>query len=264
MAHLRNPARERLESGGVAIGMGLRHTRNVDIAKIAVGAGYDWLFIDLEHNTMSIETAQQIASAALDAGVSPLVRVTEGDHGLAARLLDGGALGTVMPHVEEPAEARKIVDLQKYPPLGHRSVSGAMVHFNFAALPAHEVYETLNASCLVVVMLETAKAVANADEIAAIEGIDVLLVGSGDLSTGLGIPGDLGNEKMVAAHEHVIRACRKHGKWAGAAGIGEADLLAKYIGMGIRFIQAGSDAGFLMAAAGSRARFLRNVAVTPA
>lgn len=257
MPTLQNSARERLNSGGVALGFGLRHTRNVDIAKIAVGAGFDWLFIDLEHSTMSIETAQQIASAALDAGITPLVRVTEGDHGLAARLLDGGMLGTVMPHVQDAEDARRIVDLQKYPPLGHRSVSGAMVHFNFAPVPAGEVCATLNASCLIVVMLETAKAIDNAEAIAAVPGVDVLLIGSGDLSTDLGIPGDAGNERMRAAHERVIAACAKHGKWAGCAGITNQELMAKYIGMGIRFVLAGNDVGFLNAAAGSRAKFLR-------
>lgn len=258
MATLRNPARERMQSGGVAIGLGLRHTRTVDIAKIAVGAGFDWLFIDLEHNAMSVDTAQQIASAALDAGVSPLVRVTEGDYGLAARLLDGGALGTVMPHVQNAAEARRIVDLQKYPPLGHRSVSGAMAHFNFTSVPQREVCETLNASCLVVVMIESAEAVSNADEIAAVNGVDVLLVGSGDLSADLGVPGETGHEKLRIAHESVIAAAQKHGKWTGAAGVADPEVLAKYIGMGVRFVQAGSDLGFLTAAAASRATFLRN------
>jgi 2-keto-3-deoxy-L-rhamnonate aldolase RhmA len=255
---LRNPARERMQNGGVAIGMGLRTTRSVEIAKLAAAAGFDWLFIDLEHNAMSVETAQQIACAALDAGISPLVRVPEGEHGLAARLLDGGALGTVMPHVQNAAEARKIVDLQKYPPMGHRSVSGAMVHFNFRPVPYGEVCRTLNDSCLVVVMLESQEAIAHADEIAAVDGVDVLLVGSGDLSTDMGIPGESGHERLAVAHETVIAACRKHGKWAGCAGIASQDVMAKYIGMGVRFVLAGNDVSYLVQAATARAGYLRN------
>jgi 4-hydroxy-2-oxoheptanedioate aldolase len=257
MNALRNPARERMETGGVALGLGLRHTRSVEIAKIGKSAGFDWLFLDMEHNAMSIETAQQIACAALDVGIAPLVRVTEGDHGLAARMLDGGALGTVMPHVQNAAEARRIVDLQKYPPLGHRSVSGSMVHFDFQPVPAREVCATLNASCLVVVMLESAEAVDHADEIAAVEGVDVLLVGSGDLSTDLGIPGEAGNERMIPYHERVIAACAKHGKWAGCAGIQQDDVIARYIEMGVRFVLAGNDLNFLMQGASRRAQALR-------
>ena len=257
MSTLRNPARERMQSGGVALGLGLRHTRNVEIAKIGRAAGFDWLFIDLEHNAMSIETAQQIACAALDAGITPLVRVTEGEHGLAGRLLDNGALGTVMPHVQNAAEARRIVDLQKYPPLGHRSVGGPMVHFDYLPVPAREMCATLNETCLVVVMLESAAAIEHADEIAAVDGVDVLLIGSGDLGVDLGIPGDAGNEKMRVCYEKVIAACAKYGKWPGAAGIGQQDVVAKYIAMGVRFVLAGNDTGLLMAGASSRASFLR-------
>jgi 2-keto-3-deoxy-L-rhamnonate aldolase RhmA len=246
-----------MQSGGVALGFGVRHSRNVEIAKIGAAAGFDWLFIDLEHNPMSVETAAQISCAALDAGITPLVRVPEGEHGLAGRLLDNGALGTVMPHVQNAAEARRIVDLQKYPPMGHRSVGGTMVHFNYLPVPSREMTQTMNESCLVVVMLESAEAVEHADEVAAVEGVDVVLIGSGDLGVDLGIPGDAGNPKMAACYEKVIAACRKHGKWPGAAGIPQQDVIEKYIGMGVRFVLAGNDTSFLMGAATARASALR-------
>src|SRR5271170_7415620 len=97
---LRNVARERLQRGELSLGLGLRQARTVDIAKVLKSCDYDWLFIDLEHNTMSIDTAAQIAVAALDTGIAPLVRVAEGQYWLATRALDGGALGIVMPHVD--------------------------------------------------------------------------------------------------------------------------------------------------------------------
>lgn len=259
MATLKNPARERLEKGELALGFGLRTTRSAEIAKVAKTSGYDWLFIDLEHSAMSVETAQQIAAAALDVGVPGLVRVPEGEHGLAARMLTGGALGTVMPHIESAADAKKIVDLQKFPPLGHRAVSGAMVHFNFAPVASNEMNDQLNAASLVVVMLESGNAIAHADEIAAVKGVDVLLVGSGDLGTDLDIPGDHAHPKMKAAYETVIAACKKHGKWAGCAGIGKEEIIAMYITMGVRFILAGNDISFMLAGAGQREKVLRAV-----
>ncbi len=111
MAPLTNPARERLERGELAVGLGLRHVRSVEIARMLRSSGYDWLFIDLEHSAMSIETAAQIAVAGLDAGIAPLVRVPADQFWLATRLLDAGALGIVMPHVNTPDEARAIVGL---------------------------------------------------------------------------------------------------------------------------------------------------------
>jgi 2-keto-3-deoxy-L-rhamnonate aldolase RhmA len=244
--------------GEVALGLGVRHSRNPEIAKIGRGAGFDWLMLDMEHNAMSIESAQQIACAALDVGIAPLIRVPEADYGLATRLLDNGALGTIMPHVQNAAEARHIVDLQKYPPMGHRSVGGPMVHFDYLPVPQRDIITALNAACLVVIMLETADAIEHADEIAAVDGVDVLLIGSGDLSTDLGIPGDTGNEKMVDAHAHVIAACAKHGKWAGAAGIADAAIVTKYIDMGARFVLTGNDTGLLMSAATGRVKALRS------
>ena len=137
-----------------------------------------------------------------------------------------------------------------------------MVHFDYLPVPPREVIAALNAACLVVIMLETGAAIEQADEIAAVEGVDVLLVGSGDLSTDLGIPGEVSNGKMVAAHERVIAACDKHGKWAGCGGIGPADLITKYIEMGVRFILSGNDTGLLTSAAISRVKALRPVALT--
>ena len=109
MKSIINPARARLEAGEVSVGVGLRVTRPVDIAKAMKTAGYDWLFIDLEHSPISIDTAAQISVAALDSGITPLVRVPWMEHWVATRVLDGGALGIVMPHVDTADQAREEV-----------------------------------------------------------------------------------------------------------------------------------------------------------
>jgi len=103
---VRNSARDRLQRGELALGFGIRVARSVEIAKAMRTAGFDWLFIDLEHGAMSIETAAAIAIAGLDAGIAPLVRVPKGEYSLATRLLDNGALGIVVPHMETAEEAR--------------------------------------------------------------------------------------------------------------------------------------------------------------
>ncbi|HZS82034.1 MAG TPA: aldolase/citrate lyase family protein [Stellaceae bacterium] len=254
---LRNPARERLERGELALGLGLRLAKSVDIAKILKTSGYDWLFIDLEHGTMSLDQATQIAVAALDTGISPIVRVPALQHHMATRALDGGALGIVMPHVDTAEEAREIVDRLKYPPTGHRSVAGAQPQFDYRAMKVAELTQSLNAACLTIVMIETPRAVANAEAIAAVPGVDVLLIGTNDLAAEMGIPGDFANPRIAGAYETVIAACRRHGKWPGMGGLYQEELLRRFIGMGMRMVLAGGDVGMLMQAASQRSGFLR-------
>ncbi|HUA53728.1 MAG TPA: aldolase/citrate lyase family protein [Candidatus Sulfotelmatobacter sp.] len=257
MVEVVNAARARLVKGEVSLGMGIRMSRSVDIAQAMRSSDYDWLFIDLEHSPIDLETACQISVAALGAGIAPIVRVPSKQYWMATRVLDGGALGIVMPHVDSAAEAAEVVDHLKYPPIGHRSVAGGPPQLGFRSVPTGEATTALNAATLVSVMLETPQAIAAADAIAAVPGVDVLLIGTNDLTMELGIPGQLGHAKVVAAYETVAAACRKHDKWLGMGGVYTEDLMPKYIGIGARFVLAGADLGMLMAAASQRAKFLR-------
>src|SRR2546430_12504173 len=104
-AALRNPARDRLEKGELSLGIGLRQTRTVDIAPAMKACGYDWLFIDLEHNSMDLDMAVPISAAALAAGTAPIVRAPARQYSMATREFDGGAVGIVMPHTDNAQEA---------------------------------------------------------------------------------------------------------------------------------------------------------------
>jgi 4-hydroxy-2-oxoheptanedioate aldolase len=259
MTSFTNPARERLKKGELALGCGVRLARTIDIARVMATGGFDWLFIDMEHGSIDLDTAAQMCVAALDAGIAPIPRVPAGEYSIATRLLDGGAAGIVMPHVDTPEVAREIVDRLKYPPQGHRSVAGNMAQFAYKPVPLGEATKILNAETLVVVMIETPQAVENAEAIAAVPGIDVLLIGTNDLSMELGVPGNLADPKVVAAYERVIAACKKHGKWAGLGGVYTEDLMTKYIRMGTRMVLGGNDFSFVLAAAGQRSKFLRAI-----
>jgi 2-keto-3-deoxy-L-rhamnonate aldolase RhmA len=254
---LRNPARDRLDAGELALGVGLRQSRTVDIPAIMKACGYDWLFLDLEHNSMDLDTAVQISVAALGAGIAPIARVPAGQFWLATRLLDGGAMGIVMPHVDTVEEAREIADRLRYPPQGHRSIAGGLPHFGYAAVGTAAACAALNAATLVVVMLETPLAIENAAAIAAVPGIDSLLIGTSDLTIEMGIAGQFADDRVVAAYRAVTGACRAHGKFAGIGGVYEEGLLRRYIGMGVRLVLGGGDLGFMMAAATERAKVLR-------
>jgi 4-hydroxy-2-oxoheptanedioate aldolase len=254
---VRNVAREKLEQGHLSLGVGVRTTRSVEVAKMMATAGFDWLFLDMEHGTMSLDACAQISAAALDAGIAPIARVPNGQYSIATRALDNGAMGIVMPHVDTAAEAREVVEKLKYPPIGHRSVGGWGPHYQLQKLGTGEAVKALNAANLTVVMLETPTAIANADEIASVAGVDVLLIGSNDLCAEMGIPGDFGNDRLADAYGKMIVACGKAGKFPGMAGIYNETIMPRYIEMGARFILSGQDAAFMMAGAQSRTGFLR-------
>jgi 2-keto-3-deoxy-L-rhamnonate aldolase RhmA len=254
-----NRTKARLREGGLVLGMGLRQARTVDIATIAGTCGFDWLFIDTEHNSMSIDTASQIAMAAVATGVTPLVRVPGHQHYHCARALDNGALGVVVPHVDTAEQARAVADACRYPPLGHRSIAGNMPGLGFATLPVGEAAARMNEETLVVVMLETPQAIGNAEAIAAIDGIDVLLVGTNDLCAEMGIHGQFDNPRVPDAYRQVLAACAKHGKHPGMGGVYDPTLMTRYIGMGMRFILSGNDLSFLMAGARERSTMLRSI-----
>jgi 2-keto-3-deoxy-L-rhamnonate aldolase RhmA len=256
-----NQTKRRLAAGELALGMGVRQARTVDIATIAKTCGFDWLFIDMEHSSMDVDLASQLAMASLGAGITPIVRVPGHEHYHASRLLDNGAQGIVAPHVDTVEEARRIVSACRYPPLGHRSVAGAQPQLGFRNLPVGEATKLVNDLTLVVIMLETPKAIASADTIAQVEGVDVLLIGTNDLCAEMGIPGQFTDPRVEDASKKVIAACGKHGKYPGMGGVYEPKLMEKFIGLGMRFILSGSDLSFMMAGARARTEFLRSVKI---
>lgn len=258
-----NHAKQRLQAGELSLGMGIRQARTVDIALIAQGCGYDWLFIDMEHNSMSVDTAAQICMAALSSGTTPLIRVPGHEHFHASRLLDTGAMGIIAPHVNNRAEAEYVVANCLFPPLGRRSVPGALPQVGFQPYPVGEVVRAINTASLIVAMIETPEGLANVDEIAAVSGIDVLLVGGNDLAIELGLPGQFAHEKMRAAMDIVAGACRRHGKFSGIGGIYDEAIMRRYVEAGARFILSGSDLAFMMAGAKARSTFLRSVHAEP-
>ena len=260
MAVVKNAALERLRSGDVAIGVGLRQARTVDIAVAMKTCGFHWLFIDLEHNSMSLDTAVQIAMAAGYAGIAPLVRIPAGRYDLATRALDGGALGIVVPHIDTAEKAREAVEQLKYPPIGRRSIASPMPQLGFSALPLPQAMAEVNAQILVVAMLETQEAVNCVEEIAAVPGIDALHVGANDLSAELGVPGDYLHPEVERSFATVIAACKKHGKWPAMGGIYVERELAHYVGLGVRMVLAGNDLGLLLVGATARAALVRGAA----
>jgi 2-keto-3-deoxy-L-rhamnonate aldolase RhmA len=207
--------KEKLAAGELVLCMNLRLARSVDIAMVAKAGGYDALYVDMQHAPYSIETTATICAAALGIGITPLVRVPSHDPQWMSRVLDGGAQGVILPDVNTSAEAKAIVSACRFPPLGKRSVMGLGPALGYRAVPLAELNPKLNAETAVIVMLETGEGIENCEAIAAVDGIDVLLIGSGDLTTDLGIPGQVDHPRLRAAYERVAAACRTHKKVLG-------------------------------------------------
>jgi 2-keto-3-deoxy-L-rhamnonate aldolase RhmA len=255
MALTINGTRRRLGTGQVALGFGLHHLRTVAAPVLAAATGHHWLFIDTEHGAFSIQETTQLCIAALPTGVTPIVRVCAGALDEATRALDNGALGIVVPHVDTAADARRVAAAFHYPPQGHRSWGGPPAVYGYQAPPNAEAQAAINAEILTIVMLESPEAVHNAEEIAAVDGVDVLFIGTSDLTAELGISGQMGHPKVVEAYQAVGDACRRHGKTLGMGGVYDEENAARYVGMGARFLLTGSDHGFIVSGAARRVSF---------
>ncbi len=253
--------KDAMAAGQRRFGFNIRLARTAETVAVARACGFHWLFIDMEHSALDLETVQTLCLAGLGAGLSPLVRVPEVSW--AARVLDIGAGGIVVPHVETVAQAQDVAQRCLFAPLGHRSLSGPLHQLGLAALPAGENMRRANEETVVVVMVESPLGVRNADEIAAVPGVDVIHIGSNDLSAEMGIPGALDDPRIEDAYRTVIAACDRHGKQAGMGGIYNHDLMRRYLGLGIRFAQGGGDSAFLAAGARTRMNFLRGLSDEP-
>jgi staphyloferrin B biosynthesis citrate synthase len=246
---LTNPLKDIMQVGGVALGMTVRLGRSPDIARIAKSTGHDFVFIDTQHSIFDLETIVGIAHTALAIGVAPLVRVRGIDDPDVSLLLDNGVTGIVYPDVANAAEARKAVDTCKFAPIGKRSVVGGYPHFDYRAVPLTESVPQLNDTCLLVCMIETVEGLDNVEAIAAVDGVDVLHVGSNDLLVNMGKPGKFDDPAIVTAQDRVIAAAKAHGKFSGIGGNRDVGRQVAAVRRGAQFVTTQTDIAFLAAAA---------------
>jgi 4-hydroxy-2-oxoheptanedioate aldolase len=257
---LRNNVKEKLKRDEVVASMTVRLVRGVEIARIAATAGFDTLYVDLEHSSFSLETCGQICIAALEAGIAPLVRVPANTPDYIARVLEGGALGVIAPHVHSADDAKAVVRAAKFAPVGERSNASGLPHLHYRPFPAAEAYAALNDATMIVVQFESAAALAKAEEIIAVEGIDLVLVGLNDLLADWGLPGNYDHPRVREVYGNTIALCRKHGKHCGVGGLStRPDLVAEFVKMGARYVSTGTDLGFLAGACTARAKAVREI-----
>jgi 4-hydroxy-2-oxoheptanedioate aldolase len=214
-------------------------------AELCGSLGYDWLLVDLEHGSGSeADLADQFRAIEAGGDATPVVRPQSGERIRIGRSLDLGARGVMVPRLESADQAREAVSALRYPPDGIRGVA---VRVRGAGLGAvgHADVKRLNERVVGIIQIESVGALAEADAIAAIDGVDVLFIGPADLSHSLGIPGQFQHPDYLGALDRVVAACRAHGKAAGIL-IYDPSAVAGHVEIGISFIGIGSDAAFVV------------------
>lgn len=254
-AIVRNNIKEKLARDEVVSSMTVRLSRGVEIARIAKTAGFDSIYVDMEHSSISLDATAQICLAALEMDLAALVRVPANQPEWISRVLDAGAMGIIAPHVSTAGQAREIVKHARFAPLGERSVVSNLPQFAYRHVPAVQACAALNDATLVMLQFESVAAIEAAEEIVAVDGVDMVMIGANDLSSDMGIAGDYGHPRLHAAFEHTIQVCRQHNKHLGIGGLASRpDLIARFVGMGARYVSCGTDLAFLLAACTARAR----------
>lgn len=212
-------------------------------AELCARAGLDWLIVDLEHGAGTESDLLASLHAVSATPTAAIVRVQSGERMRIGRALDTGAHGVMIPRVDLPEQAREAVSYMRYPPAG---VRGLALSTRGAGLGerTHEEVASINDQVLGIIQIESASAVEHVEEIAAIDGVDVLFVGPTDLSHSLGIPGQFENPVYLAALERVVAAARVAGKSPGILLRG-AGPVPRYVELGFRFIGLGSDVAFV-------------------
>lgn len=242
----RGDLRRRVLAGEPTIGLFV-NLGSIVSAEIVGRAGYDWALVDLEHGmaTESELLGQLVAIQATT--TAAVVRVVSGERMRVGRILDLGADGLMIPRLETATDMRETASWMRYPPDGIRGVAAGTRGAGYATL-AHPDIRSLNERILGVFQVESRAAVAAADELATIDGVDVLFVGPADLSHDMGIPGEFTNPAFTAALDHVVAAARAHGKAAGIL-VRDASEVPAYLARGYGFLGIGSDSGLVMSGA---------------
>jgi 2-keto-3-deoxy-L-rhamnonate aldolase RhmA len=255
---LKNSALARLRSGGVILGSELSGLRTPEVARVYAAAGFDFVFIDMEHSSFSLETVAELVRAARQAKITPIVRVPQAEYVWVSRVLDGGAQGIIVPRVNTPRQVEEIVSWTRYPPRGIRGFACTSAATDGETLSPTDYIEHVDRETLVVIQIERQEALDNLDRMLAVPGVDVACMGCMDLSADLGVPGEIGHPRMVAAIERVHEvATRNH----LASGIITPDmsLIEQWVKRGMRFASYATDALLLLAAAHDTASQMRRL-----
>lgn len=257
-----NPVKAALARGGCAFGSMVFEFFSPGIARIAEGAGADFLLLDMEHSGVGLDTMRSALATFRGLRIAPFVRVPAAQYHFIARVLDLGAMGVMVPMVETREEAEFIVACTRYPPAGRRGAAfGVAAHDDYEDGDIPAKMAGAHERTLVICLIETPTGVRNIDAIAAVPGVDVCWIGHFDLTSFAGIPGQFDHPDYLRSVDAVLAACARHGKAAGFMAV-DAGSASECRARGFRCIAASHDVRLYKGALREQIAHLRGLDTT--
>jgi len=240
-----NSLRTRLQAGQPVVGTMIQEVGSPFIVHVLENAGFDFVFVDMEHGRFGLESAVDLLQIIRLTNMVPLVRVPDNQYYWIARLMDAGAQGVMIPRVETRLQAEAAIQSMRYPSTGQRGMAVARGHNDYKRQDALAFAQEANRENLLIVQIESQNAVENVDEIISTPGVDVALIGPGDLALSLGIALKMDDPAMVAAIEQVVAACKQHNIIAGLH-VGDLKAIKYWSKNGILLLSGSSDLDILL------------------
>lgn len=238
MVMRRSRVLEKLRSGKVAscVKLNLLDPRVSEIASII---GFDSVWVDMEHVPTDWGTVENQVRAAKIYDADVMVRVAKGSYSDYIRPLELDAAGIMIPHIMSYEEAKSIVKITRFHPIGRRPLDGGNADGNYCMIDTVEYIKQANRERFICVQIEDPEPLADLEKIAGLEGIDIIFFGPGDFSQGIGFPGDWLNPRISETRKRIAEVCQQHGKFAGT--VGGPDNFKELVDMGYQYISVGAD-----------------------
>jgi 4-hydroxy-2-oxoheptanedioate aldolase len=237
------------------------HLNDPAVFELASLMGFDGIWLDMEHHATSVESAARLMRAARIGSADVLVRPAKGEFMRLGRILEAGAQGIMYPRCDGAEEAREVVAWSKFAPLGKRGIDTSGPDAPYSSMPLGDYIRTANEQTFVAIQVEDEAGVAEAGEIAAVEGVDVIFLGTGDFSILSGVPGQYEHPKVRQAIRSVAEAARSGGKQWGLP-VYSAEEARSALEMGARFLWHGIDLMLVKSGFGEIQRQFRSLGLT--
>jgi 2-keto-3-deoxy-L-rhamnonate aldolase RhmA len=241
----KNPVKEKLRGGQPVIGVVIS-VNNVEVAAQAANLGFDFLWIEMEHSPISLEGLRNIVLATRGLPAIPIARPPVNELWTAKRVLDAGALGVIFPFTRTPELARQAAAACRYPPRGLRGSGADLAQFRWPAPEGY--YDFADENVLVIAVIEDTSALNHIDEIAATPGLDVLFIGTSDLSFSLGLRGRQNESLLDEAVAKIAAAAKRHGTILGRPAR-TPDEIQRFSKEGFQFFMTGTEIDLMSAGA---------------
>jgi 2-keto-3-deoxy-L-rhamnonate aldolase RhmA len=238
-----NKVRDALKRNEVMIGTMITEMRSPAIGWLMAHAGFDFMFVDMEHGTYDVITVADIMKVARLAGIVPLVRVPDAEYHLIARVLDVGAMGVMVPRVETREAVERAVAALRYPPMGERGMSGGKGNNDYEGAPMWDFTNHANENILAIMQIERKAAIDQIDDLLSVPGVDVALIGPQDLALSLGAP-SIKDQAVTDAIQKVVDSAKRHGLASGIH-LRDMEQLKAWQERGMTMLTASTDLDFI-------------------